>query len=166
MSPLFILWAIRGTDLIAERDFRVICIALFTIPNLYLGILIKRAMDRKIQRTIMVGEANDHRQDLISYLFAMLLPFYTVDLSSWSSLAATLAAVFIVFVLFMSLNLHYMNFFVALFGYHCFQVYSPENEHETSSAVSFMVITKRSRLRSGSRLTAYRISPSVLLEVP
>lgn len=165
MSPLFLLWAIRGTDLMPEWTFWTVCSVLFVAPNLFLWTLILRARNKKIQRTIEVGETDDRRQDLISYLFAMLLPFYAVDLSSWRNFAATVVAFLIVVVLFTSLNLHYMNFLVALTGYHCFQVRTPETEHTTSSATSFMVVTKNPRIRRGTSLTGYLISSTLLLEV-
>lgn len=165
MSPLFLLWAVRGTDLMPTHVFWAICAAFVIIPNVYLIVLVRRAITKDITREIAVGASDDHRQDLISYLFAMLLPFYSVGLGSWNDFAATALAVAIVVILFLSLNLHYLNFFIALFGYHCFQVHTPETEHADLSAPSFMVITKRPRLRPGSTLIAYRISPSVLLEV-
>lgn len=164
VSPLFLLWAIRGTSLIPEPLFWGICLLLLAAPNFYLWWIVRRAKREKITRPIEIGESDDRRQDLISYLFAMLLPFYTVDLSTWRNLAATVAAFVIVVVLFTSLNMHYMNFFLALRGYHCFQVRTPESEYTTSSAPSFMLISRRSRLQPGTTLVGYRLSPTVLLE--
>lgn len=164
VSPLFLLWAIRGTSLLSEPVFWGICLLLLAAPNLYLWWIVRRAKREKITRPIEIGESDDRRQDLISYLFAMLLPFYTVDLSTWRNFAATVAAFIIVVVLFTSLNMHYMNFFIALLGYHCFQVRTPESEYTASSAPSFMLITRRSRLRSGTTLVGYRLSATVLLE--
>lgn len=165
MSPLFVLWAIRGTEMMPERHFWALCAFLFVAPNAWLFMLITRAKSKKVQRTIVVGEADDRRQDIISYLFAMLLPFYTVDLSDGRNVIATVLAFLIVVILFVSLNLHYMNVLAALLGYHCLQVSTSENGDRMSSAPTFMVVTKKARLRSGSRFTGYIISPTLLLEV-
>lgn len=165
MSPLFVLWAIRGTTLMPEWAFWITCGLLFAAPNAFLLVLILRVANKKIQRTIQVGDSDDRRQDLISYLFAMLLPFYTVDLSTWRNLAATIMAFLIVVVLFTSLNLQYMNFLMAVTGYHCLQVHTPNPDRTLSSEPSFMVITKSPRLRPGSELTGYLISATLLVEV-
>lgn len=180
MSPLFLLWAIRGpemmperrfllwsipgTKVMPERPFLVICVALIVLPNAWLAVLIARAVRNKIQRTIVVGDTDDHRQDIISYLFAMVLTFYAADLSDGRAVLATVAAFLIVVVLFTSLNFHYMNVVAAVLGYHCIQVHTAENGDTAASAPSFMVVVKKARLRPGSRFTGYIISPTVLLE--
>lgn len=164
VSPLFLLWAFRGTPLLPEQLFLAICLVFLIAPNAYLWWIVRRAKITKITRPIEIGEADDRRQDLISYLFAMLLPFYTVDLSTWRNFAATVAAFVIVVVLFTSLNMHYLNFFLALRGYHCFQVRTPESRDTMSSSPSVMLITRRSRLHSGTTLVGYRLSSTVFIE--
>lgn len=170
ISPLFILWAIRGTagsdgkELIPGAIFWMSCIAACLIPNIVLAVRFWYFRQSEFHRTIKVERADDRRQDLIAYLFAMLLPFYTVDLSSWRNFAATLAALVIVIVLFVSLNMSYMNFFFAVLGYHCFHVTSPEEPGSPSSLLSFMLITKRDQLKCGDTVTGYDIDPTLLIE--
>ncbi len=165
MSPLFLLWAIRGTDVMPERRFLVICAALVLLPNAWLALLVVRAVRNKIQRTIVVGETDDHRQDIISYLFATVLTFYATNLSDGRHVLATASAFVIVVVLFVSLNFHYMNVFAAVLGYHCIQVHTAEDEDTASSTPSFMVVAKKAHLRPGSRFTGYIISPTVLVRL-
>jgi len=69
------------------------------------------------RRSIEVESATDRRQDVISYLFAMLLPFYTVDMNSGREFAARIAAFIIVVILFTNLDLHYLNLWIAIFRY-------------------------------------------------
>ncbi|MDQ7088938.1 MAG: hypothetical protein Q9Q13_14260 [Acidobacteriota bacterium] len=38
-----------------------------------------------------MATAEDHRDHILVYLFAMLLPFYSEDLATWRDLGATVA---------------------------------------------------------------------------
>jgi len=164
MSPLFLLWAIRGTCLIDNWSFVGICLALFTVSNVYILFIVLYGKRSGTHRRITVETADDRRHDIISYLFAMMLPFYTVDLDTWRNLAASVAAFLIVVVLFTSLNLHYMNLWVALFGYHSFQVTTPKIEGQNQAIPAYMVITKRSVLRHRTEVTGTLVGVTVLLE--
>lgn len=164
MSPLFILWAIRGTTLLPQWVFTVLCLALFLLPNIYLVLVLWTVKRTQTTRTITVHTADDRRQDVISFLFAMLLPFYTVDMNSWRNFGATIAAFIIVVILFASLNLQYMNLLVAVKGYHCFQVSTPPSQHDHLPPQQFMVISKRSALPSGHRVTGYLAMDTILFE--
>lgn len=117
ISPLFILWVIRGNSLIPEYYFLGFCTFMVVVPSGYLWRRIVTAKKLKQLRPIVVGKAEDHRDHLLVYLFAMLLPFYAVDLGTWRDLAAVLAALGFIIFLFWHLNLHYMNILFAAFGY-------------------------------------------------
>lgn len=164
MSPLFILWALRGTSLMPQWAFIVICAALFLLPNLYLALMLWTVKRSKSTRTITVHSADDRRQDVISFLFAMLLPFYAVDMDTWRNFGATIAAFVIVVILFASLNLQYMNLIVAVKGYHCFQVSTPPSQHDHLPPQQFMVISKHSTLPDGRRVTGYLAMNNILVE--
>lgn len=164
MSPLFILWGIRGSSLLSTGVFSAICATLVIVSNLYLVSMVARSRAMVGKRTIEVGQADDRRQDVISYLFAMLLPFYTVDLDSWRNFAATVAAFIIVVILFTSLDLHYLNLWIAVFGYHCYQVTAPTMPNSTPRGDRVMLITKRLALHPGERITCHPVSALVVLE--
>jgi hypothetical protein len=109
ISPLFILWAIRGTCqvptapcpslsatvqmqkescLVPNIYFVSVCCAFIVLPNAFLLLRRWTAHKHRDAREIVVGKAEDHRDHLLVYLFAMLLPFYASNLatrSSWSS---------------------------------------------------------------------------------
>src|ERR1035441_3208084 len=80
ISPLFILWAVRGTALIPNRYFISACGALVLLPNCFLLLRLWTAKRHTDTREITVGIAEDHRDHLLVYLFAMLLPFYSTNL--------------------------------------------------------------------------------------
>lgn len=98
------------------------------------------------------------------YLFALLLPFYAVDLGSWRDAFAVLLALLFIAFLFWHLNLHYMNLLFAIRGYRVFTVYPPTDANPVTGRTTFVLITRRVALSPGDRVVAYRMSDSVFLE--
>lgn len=163
-SPLFLLWAIKGIEIVPDRWLWAICLSFVLLPNLFLAWRIHTAKKLKEIKTMAVGTAEDHRDYLLVYLFAMLLPFYSVDMHVLRDLIATIAALVFVIFLFWHLNLHYMNILFAIRGYRIFTVYGPQDQNPLSGKNSFVVITQRSNLVLGEELTLYRLSDSVFFE--
>jgi len=165
VSPLFILWAIRGNSLIPDRYFVGFCVLMIAAPNAFLWLRIRTAKRQQDKREITVGKADDHRGDILVYLFAMLLPFYSEDLGSWRYLGSSLAALAFIVFLFWHLNLHYMNLVFAALGYRVFTVDAPADRNPLTGKATFALITRRVNLVAGQRLIAYRLSDTVYLEV-
>ncbi len=113
VSPLFVLWAIRGSHVIPDRWLIPACLAFIVVPNGFLWLRIRAAKRHNERRSLKIAGAEDHRDHLLVYLFAMLLPFYADEMAKWRAVSCALVALaFIVFV-FWHLNLHYMNVFFA-----------------------------------------------------
>jgi len=165
ISPLFILWAVRGNTLIPNRYFIAGCCAMILLPNGFLFLKLWTAKRHTDTREITVGTAEDHRDHLLVYLFAMLLPFYTTNLSSWREFSATLIAVCFIVFLFWNLNLHYMNVMFAILGYRIFTIYPPQDNNPFSGRESLVLITRRATIFSGQHICPYRLSNSVYWEV-
>lgn len=165
ISPLFILWGIRGNELIPDRYFLTFCSIMVVMPNGFLWLRLQTARRLREKREIAVGRSEDHREHLLVYLFAMLLPFYSADLASWRTFGATLAALGFVVFLFWHLNLHYLNLLFAVLGYRVFTVLPPEDNNALTTKASLVLITRRVLVRSGDRLSVYRISDTVYMEV-
>ncbi len=165
ISPLFILWAIRGNKLIPDRYLLAFCAVMVALPNAFLWLRISTARKLQERRELVVGSAEDHRDHLLVYLFAMLLPFYAVDLGTWRDLAAVVAALAFIVFLFWHLNLHYMNILLAAFGYRVFTLSPPADGNPLSGRVSQVLITRRVAVLAGERLIAYRLSDTVYFEV-
>src|SRR5260370_33420167 len=91
-AALFVLWAIRGTKLVPDKWFISGCAVVIVVPSLFLWLRIRAAIKHQEKRELVVGLGEDHRDHLLVYLFAMLLPFYPVDLGKWRDFAATIAA--------------------------------------------------------------------------
>ncbi|GIW56646.1 MAG: hypothetical protein KatS3mg082_3050 [Nitrospiraceae bacterium] len=164
VSPLFILWAIRGNSLMPDRWFITLCALMVVVPNAFLCLRIRTAKRQEDKRELTVGAADDHRDHILVYLFAMLLPFYSQDLGSWRDIGATVAALaFIVFV-FWHLNLHYLNLIFAVRGYRVFTLHPPADGNPFTGRSRHALITRRVNLPPGTRLVAYRLSDTVYLE--
>lgn len=164
ISPLFILWAIRGSALVADLYFIAFCATLVVIPNAFLLLRIATAKKLNEKREIVVGTSEDHREHLLVYLFAMLLPFYSDDLSTWRAVAAAAVALGFIVFLFFHLNLHYMNILFAAFGYRVFTLHPVLEANPLSGRASFVLITPRTNVSSGEKIAAYRISDTVYFE--
>jgi hypothetical protein len=164
ISPLFILWAIRGNNVIPGRYFTGACSVMVLLPNCIMWLRIRAAKAQGDKRMIVIGRAEDHRDHLLVYLFAVLLPFYSANLGTLREFgAAVLAVCFIVF-LFWNMNLHYMNLGFAALGYRVFTVYPPSDGNPISGKSSFVMITKRAMIEPNDQILAYRISDTVFLE--
>jgi hypothetical protein len=165
ISPLFILWAIRGNTLVSDKYFLLFCSIMVIVPNIFLGLRIWTTRKLQEKRDLVVGKTEDHRDHLLVYLFAMLLPIYAVNFNSWRELSAALAAVGFIVFLFWHLNLHYMNLIFAILGYRVFSVFPQDNTNPLSGRDNFVLISRRTDVQMGERLTVYRISDTVYLEV-
>jgi hypothetical protein len=165
ISPLFILWAIRGNNLIPDKYFLLFCAIMIIVPNIFLWLRIYTAKRQHETRRIVVGKAEDHRGDLLVYLFSILLPFYTIDSGTWRNFASELGAIGFIVFLFWYMDLHYLNLLFALFGYRVFTVYPPSDNNPITGKDSQVLITRRVSINPGIELTAYRISDTAYLEI-
>lgn len=164
VSPLFLLWAIRGSKILLDRYLIPGCVLMVVLPNLFLLLKIRLAIQRQVKNELVVGLAEDHRDHLLVYLFAMLLPFYSIDTSSWRDFGALVTALAFVVFLFWHLNLHYMNIIFAIRGYRVLTITPPTDENPFTGRISLALITPRTVIRSGEHIIAYRLSDTVYFE--
>jgi len=165
ISPLFVLWAVRGSKIVPDSCLLSFCALMVVLPNLFLWLRISAAKKHQVRRELAIGSAEDHRDHLLVYLFAMLLPFYPIDTGSWRDFAALIAALSFVVFLFWHLNLHYMNLLFAIRGYRVFTILPPKDDNPISGRASLVLITPRTEVLAGDRIIAYRLSDTVYFEV-
>jgi hypothetical protein len=165
ISPLFFLWAIRGNKLVPDRYFVPGCLTLALVPTGLLWLRLRIARRNQDQREIVVAEAEDHRDHLLVYLFAMLLPLYPIDTGGGRDFAAMMAALALIVFMFWSLNLHYMNVLFSICGYRVFTISVDPGGNPISGWEGYAVITRRRFIPPGEKITAYRLSNTVLFEV-
>ena len=167
MSPLFILWMIKGENIesLTGEGFYFLCLALILIPKSILLLRLGIVYRRNDVLRLCVQKADNQKDHLIVYLFAMLLPFYSADMESFRDLFAHLAAIFFVAFLFWHLGLHYMNFFWAILGYRIYSISEPDDKNPYSGKMPLVLITKRSFLRKNQEIKVFRLSKTVLWEM-
>ena len=163
VSPIFILLAIRGSDFIPGYSFEIVCILLVGFANGALAIRIIKSKQKEGPKSRRVGKTENHSYHVIMYLLAVLLPFYRQDLDMLRELFTVMAALALIVLLFWRFNLHYMNLYFAIRGYHVFTVYPPENPGPYDSKDTWVLITRRTNLLAKDT-TVYRISDTVYLE--
>lgn len=165
LSPLFILLAIRGNYLIPDNYFIAACALMVIAPNAFLVLRLCTARRNSDRRSLAVGDSDDNRGHVLTYLFATVLPFYREELASFRDLVAMFVALSFIAFLFWHLNLYYMNVLFALFGYRVFTVSPPEDENPYTGKEFLILITRRKSLLSGERVDAYRLSDTVYVEI-
>ena len=163
MAPLFLLWAVRGSGPVPDEYFIPGCLFFAMAPTFVLWQRIRTARRINDCQTKTIYRADDHRDHILVYLFAMLLPFYTANLRDCREFAATVVALFFILFLFWHLNMHYMNLVFAVKGYRVFTV-TPDSKNTLSSKAPFVILTKRVALSEGEQIEAYRLSDTVFIE--
>lgn len=166
MSPLFILWAIKGGNIkgLPELYFLAFCSFFVVMPNLFLWWRINKVKKRNDRRELTAGRAEDHRDHLLVYLFAMLLPFYGLSMETLRDFLGHLAAIVFIVFLFWHLNMHYMNIFWAFRGYRVYTLSPCDDGNPFSGRLPIVLITKRAHIMKGEQMSAYRLSQTVFLE--
>jgi hypothetical protein len=163
--PLFLLWAIRGSLIIDDQILFLICGALIIIPNFLLWIRIWSARRQNDTKVVTVENPKDHRDHILIYLIAILLPVYSLPLDTWRDIYVLVVALLLVVVIFWLLDLHYMNLFLTILGYRIYTI-NPENRAgDTTQRDGFVVITRRTSLVEGKEISMYRISDSIFIEL-
>lgn len=166
LSPVFILWAIRGTETVNACVFTGICLVLFLAPTLLLWAFWARAVAKDTVRDIKVVKAEDPKDHVLTYLFAMLIPLFQSNLDDIRQLAVAAVAFGMIMFLFWHMKLHYMNFVFAILQYNIFtvKVDAGATASGPKSPSSWVVISKRSALPEGEVLTGYRLGGLVLAD--
>jgi hypothetical protein len=168
LSPVFVLWAIRGVAAISDLYWIPVCLVLFLLPSLILWWILRRSRNSENTKTILISSAKDQREHLLTYLFAMLIPLFDANTDEIRDLTAvSLALVFVMF-LFWHMRLHYMNLFFALWGYRIFTVEAKigttETDRKRERFVTYAVISRRHFIPDDDTITGYRLGGRVLFD--
>lgn len=166
LSPVFLLWAIRGTKAVDERYFTAVCLFLFLAPTLALWGFWSRSKVKHTVRTVTVVKADDPKDHILPYLFAMLIPLFQSNIDDKRQLAVAVLAWCMVMFLFWHMRLHYMNYIFALLGYSIFtvRVDAGVDARGPKPASTWVIISQRSAIPDGETLTGYRLGAFVLAD--
>jgi hypothetical protein len=163
LAPLFLLWAIRGAPPISDCYWVTGCLALAIVPNLALLWRWRSARRNNDHRVIVVASARNQSDHLLVYLFAMLLPLYSVNLGNDRELYAVAAAFAFIVFLFWHMNLHYMNIAFAALGY---RVYTTEMKGRGGAGGETVILLSKqtSPPPAGTLIDGLRISDTVFVQ--
>jgi hypothetical protein len=133
------------------------------VPNLALLWRWRAARRSNDHRVIVVASARDQSDHLLVYLFAMLLPLYSVNLGNDRELYAVAAAFAFIVFLFWHMNLHYMNIVFAALGY---RVYTAQMTGRGGAAGDTVILLSKrtSPPSTGASIDGLRISDTVFVE--
>lgn len=163
MSPLFILLAIKGLEPFFSYFITfTFFILLVILPNLYFWFRINQARKNNDRKHISIGQYTDNREHIVSYIFALLIPIYQSNIITQNDLYAALCALIFILFIFWHLDLYYMNFIMALFGY---KIISIKGDPVTSLyAVEHVLITKKSNLNNLQIFSPLRLTDFLLFD--
>lgn len=166
LSPVFLLWAVRGTKAVNETGFTFACLALFFAPTLLLWGFWARSRAKNAVRTVKVIKAEDPKDHILTYLFAMLIPLFQSNIDDKRQLAVAIVAFCMIMFLFWHMRLHYMNFVFALLQYNIFTVKVDAGSDASGPRPpsTWVVISRRSAISDGETLTGYRLGGLVLAD--
>lgn len=161
-APLFILIAIRGIEVVPDKWLWASCASLIVIPMLALVGRFWLAWRFEAPRPLAVGQVEDNRSHILTYLFATLLPFYRQGLGDIRELVAILVAVVLIIFLFWYLNLHYINIILAVLGYRVYTIRPrDDDDNRYTSRIPVVVISRRSSLSPGETVRGHRLTDTL-----
>lgn len=162
LSPLFILWAIRGIGVISFEIYFPLFMLLATMPSAYLAFRVWQAMRMNDRKRIVVHSVTDNREHLLIYIFAMLIPLYDANVTTTNDLFAVICALLFVIFIFGHMHLYYMNFWFAFFGYRVLTVKADPSKGDFS--IQHVLITRRDHLPENLEITPLRITDFFLFD--
>lgn len=168
LSPVFLLWAIRGVDAVRDAIWVPLCIALFILPTLLICVFLKISKKNDNVKTITVANAKDQREHLLTYLFAMLIPLFDANLDQLRDVTSIFIAFLFITFLFWHMRLHYMNLVFALFGYRIYTVEvrlgTTSQDMQNNRFATYAVISRRHYLPDEKPVTGFRLGGNVLVD--
>ncbi len=164
LAPLFVLWAIRGTADIPDRFWIPFCLFLAIAPNMVVLARWRAARADHDSRAIIVRSSKDQSEQILVYLFAMLIPLFGVDLGSTRTTVSALAAFAFVVFIFWHMNLYYVNVAFAAFGFRVFTVQVARSLENRDDTTTIVLLSKRQTLKEDTALNALRLSNTVLVD--
>ena len=164
MGPLFALWGIKGATAIPDLYLIPACTLVVVLPLVFLWWRFRTAKKNNDTRRLVTGRIEGYGHQILTYIFAMLLPFYRQDIATLRDVLAIGAALLFVVIIFWSLNLHYINIIFVLGGYRRYLVHPPDDGNPFSGTQALVLVTRRASLSMDESIIAYRISNTFLWE--
>lgn len=165
LSPVFIVWAIRGSKLVSQQWLTGMALFAVVVPAVVFFSRYIRICNATLGGNLViltVRRLTDRREHLLSYLFPLVLSFWSVDFTTVRELLAFGTVMLFTAIAFWHLQLIYVNLWFALLGYRSVQV-----EPKGGGGLSLrpiIVLTKNYRLREGEEIKALRLTNNLFIE--
>jgi hypothetical protein len=155
LSPLFIIIAIKGIEIIPDCYLWSFTAFIVLIPVLIIWWRIKIAIKNNDKKTLYVKGASQNKEYLFAYLLTVFLSFFGLPDSNIRDLWAVIFAIVIVLFIFWNMNIHYVNLIFVILGY---RVYTIEGD------TNIILLSTRHNINL-EKLIAHRISNTVYIEL-
>jgi hypothetical protein len=164
LTPLFVMWTIKGSAVIPNSILILSSAAIIIISN---GIIFFRwhiAIKQKQIVEAIVQKSTDHTEHLVVYLLAVFLAIYSSTTGTMREVFATLFAVALIILLFWFSRLHYLNLVFATMGYKTFTVTRKHPDNNFNKTTKVVVLSKRDQINPEEKITCYRLSHDLWIE--
>lgn len=153
-SPLFAVFALLDT--FGRGWPSLVCLGLAILGVIGLAVLF--LVDRgTAARPLEVASASPRDSDVLAYIATYLVPFADFEAASLRQRVAVILFVALIAILYVRLQLFYVNPLLALIGYRVYQA-------TTVSGNSIALLSRRRFVAPASRLQAVRLSEYVWRE--
>lgn len=153
-SPLFCVFALLDT--FGRGWPTIVCLGLAVIGLVMLPVLF--LVDRRTAgRPLKIQSLSSRDSDVLAYVASYLVPFASFATASHRQRAAVILFVVLIAVLYVRLQLFYVNPLLALVGYRVYQI-------ATEGGNSVILLTRRRFIAPQSTVAAVRMSEYVWRE--
>ncbi len=165
LSPVFLVWAIRGSSMISQLWLWAgASLATIGPALIYLGSisLAKKSGTGGNLEQLTVKRLTDRREHLLSYLFPLLLSVWSLDFKTHRELIAFFVVIGFTGIAFWHLQLIYVNIWFAIAGYRSVQVERASDQAHTLRPI--ILLTRNGRLCENTQINALRITNNLYLD--
>jgi len=162
LSPILLLWAIKGTGAVPHSYWATGCIVVFFLINVCLYINFKDYKRNSVEEFVRPINIRDGRESAVTYCLSMFIPFFDANASNVYELFAVLAALLFFVVIFYKLSIFYFNPVFLLLG---FKVFLVEENGVRGSVITKVVLTKNLVPKVGVELKSIKAASGVVVAV-
>ena len=165
ISPVFFVSIFQTPKFVDQFYWSLTFSVLFLFPNLLMGLRWILAKRKNLTSVYNITKSEDGREHVFTYLFALIIPFFSEEIDSLFKLISFIfLMVFVVFI-FWHMRLHYLNLIFALAGYKVLniRVRSHPGAHSSVAERRYILLSKDEDVEAGERLRCVRLSNHILM---
>ncbi|MFM2041967.1 MAG: hypothetical protein RLY86_543 [Pseudomonadota bacterium] len=169
LSPLFLLWGIKGTEYVPDVYWITLMFVLIVVPNALLSYHVLWVKEIYHEMESVRVEKIYKRDDYLSlYFFSVIMPAFALDIDKPREVAASVVAVFILVFFYYKLKLYTVIPVFIMLGYMIYEIELIEQSGVGSSKkltrVHAFVISRRFHIDILKPINGYRITMGFLID--